>query len=105
MRGWQKVVAILPIKSSFLFICKGARADSANMRACCHVSLLTAGYNKSYGSAFGNLSKHRKLQINGTGPFAIGVGVSLDQKTLNDPNSPINGSITLRCCGTDFVIR
>ena len=105
MNGWQKVVAILPMKSNFLFICEGARVVSANMGACCHVSLLTAGYNKSCGSAFGNLSKHLKLQINGNGPFAIGVGVSLDPMTLNDPNPPINGSITLRSGGTEFVIR
>lgn len=105
MSGWQKVVAILPMKSNFLFICEGAQPDSANMKACCHVDLLTAGYKKSCGSAFGNLSKHLKLQINGTGPFAIGVGVSLDPKTLNDPNPPINGSITLRSGGTEFVIR
>jgi hypothetical protein len=105
MNGWHKVVAILPMLSNFLFICEGALADSSNMEACCHVSLLTAGYNKSCGSAFGNLNKHLKLQINGNGPFAIGVGVSLDSKKLNDPNPPINGSITLRSGGTEFVIR
>jgi hypothetical protein len=66
---------------------------------------MTAGYNRSCGAAFGNLSKHLKLQINGNGPFAIGVGVSLDPKTLNDPNPPINGSITLRSGETEIRIE
>jgi hypothetical protein len=105
MRGWQKVVAILKMKTNFMFICEGALPNSIHMEPCCHVGLLTAEYNKSCGSAFGNLKSHMKLQINGKGPFAIGVGVSLNAKSLTDPNPPINGSITLRSCGTEFIIR
>ena len=105
LSGWSKVLAILPMKTNFLFICEGAQVASAAMGPCCHVSLLTAGYNKSCGKAFGTLKDHMKLQIEGDGPYAMGVGVSLDSKRLDDPNPPIVGSITLRSGGTSFVIR
>jgi hypothetical protein len=103
--GWCKVVAVLPMKNNYLFICEGAKTSVGEMGTCCHVSLLTGGYNKSCGRAFGNLKNHMKLQIEGSGPYAIGVGVSLDFKKLGDDNPPINGSITLRSDGTVFTIN
>ena len=105
MEGWQEVVAIFKMGISFMFICKGALPNSKHMEPCCHPCLLTPEYYKSCGSAFGNLKDHMKLQINGKGPFAIGVGVSLNAKSLTDPNPPINGSITFRICETEFIIR
>lgn len=103
--GWTKVVAILQMKNNYMFICKGAVSNPVHMSPCCHVSLLTVAYNKSCGSAFGNLSSHMKLQIGDDGPFAIGVGVSLDPIHLNDKNPRINGSIKLRSNGNEFTIR
>jgi hypothetical protein len=105
MNGWQKVVAILPIKSSFLFICDGALPNLRNMEPCCHVNLLTDEYNKSCGAAFGNLKNHMILQINGKEQFAIGVGVSLNPKSLTDENPPVVRSITFRSEGIEFIIR
>lgn len=102
--GWCKVFAILPMKNNYMFICEGARPCD-EMDTCCHVELLTAGYNKSCGKAFGNLKNHLKLQIEDSGPYAIGVGVSLNHQTLEDTNPPINGSITLRSNGTVFTIN
>lgn len=105
LHGWCNVVAVLPMKTNYLFICEGSKASSNEMDPCCHVNLLTGGYNKSCGQAFGNLKNHMKLQIEGSGPYAIGVGVSLDSKKLGDDNPPINGSITLRSDGTVFTIN
>ena len=105
MYGWQKVVAILPIKSSFMFICDGALPNPLNIGPCCHVNLLTDEYNKSCGAVFGNLRNHMIVQINGKEQFAIGVGVSLNAKSLTDENPPINGSITFRSGGIEFIIR
>lgn len=102
--GWAKVLAILPMKTNFLFICEGAQVAESGMGPCCHVSLLTAGYNKSCGKAFGTLKDHMKLEIEGDGPYAMGVGVSLDAKRLDDDNPPIVGTVTLRSNGTSFVI-
>ena len=87
-----------------MFICEGARPCD-EMNTCCHVDLLTGGYNKSCGKAFGNLKNHLKLKIEDSGPYAIGVGVSLNHQTLEDTNPPINGSITLRSNGTVFTIN
>ena len=35
----------------------------------------------------------------------IGVGVLLNSKSLTDENPPINGSITFRSGGIEFIIR
>lgn len=103
--GWCKVIAVLPMKSNFLFICEGAIVNKKQMGPCCHVGLLTPSYNRSCGRAFGNLKNYMELQFVESGPYAIGVGVSLDPKRLDDDKPPINGSITLRSGNAIFTIK
>lgn len=102
--GYKKVIAIFPMKNNYLFICENAIPNKKEMGPCCHVSLLTAGYNRSCGQAFGNLNKHMTVEIPEYGPYAIGVGVSLDSKSLDDPNPPIVGTVRLRSNGVEFTI-
>jgi hypothetical protein len=111
--SWMKVLAILPMKTNYLFICEGLTPNQSCMGPCCHVSLLKPEYKNSCGAAFGMLGNTLKLDISGNGPFAIGVGVSLNPKSIvgpngiitPDPNPAINGSITLRSGNTEFIIR
>lgn len=104
LKGWHKVLAVLPMKGNFLFICEGAIMPTM-MSVCCHVGLLTPEYNKSCGQAFGNLGKNMVLDMSPPGPHAIGVGVSLNPKKLDDPNPPLGSSIRLRSGTSEFVVR
>ena len=109
----MKVLAILQMKTNYLFICEGLTPNQSFMGPCCHVSLLKPEYNKSCGAAFGMLGSTMKLDTSGDGPFAIGVGISLNPKSIvgpngvivPDPNPKSNCSITLRSGGTEFIIR
>ena len=107
LSGWRKVIAILPMQKNYMFICEGASlpTNMTTMTCACHVSLLTAQYNKSCGAAFGKLGDNMKL-ITGVGPHAVGVGVSLNPKSLDDKNPPLAcRTLKLRSEGQEFTIR
>lgn len=77
MSGWHKVIAILPMMRNYLLICEGAKCPVFDkMSVGCHVGLLTSSYNKSCGTAFGNLNLRMTLEIPNNGPYAIGIGTS-----------------------------
>lgn len=102
---WYKVIAILPMKNNYLFICDIPSPILTLCGPCCHVSLLTAAYNKSCGQTFGNLSSNLKINIPSVGPYAIGIGTSLNPESLNDPDPKIIKSLSLRSGKSTFTIN
>lgn len=100
---WYPVTAILRADNNFLVFCEGAQPH-LSMKVCCHVGLLTPEYNRSCGQAFGNLDKAMSLDIPPNGPYAIGVGSSIDTKVLGAKKQPLVLPIVFKSNGKTIKI-